>query len=331
MATYANRHRRYSHDSHANIKKQLGLLKMKLLQFYEDVRPAYYGTWTKAINFHETSMVTGRRPFAKDENLLNYNYDSEAEWDNDVDPLDDIYILSPDDNNSVIFADTVDEGEGEGAKIANEEEEEETNKWVVPEGYLSEDEGIFIQRRRRPKPYRPIRSRPAKWPMASNKHFPMKPFILGPSFELPDEPENHPLSDFRLHMFVDDNYKNGGYSPFDTFSDKEMTDQSDGTEKEMLNNTSLTICFEPDKVKPPLYQREVDKIIHSDKQELIDVIVDNKAKTMMGLVSILKSKENFNEYTTAQLQAMIHDLATQEIRGTNKNYNWYLRNTLPAP
>jgi hypothetical protein len=35
---------------------------------------------------------------------------------------------------------------------------------------------------------------------------------------------------------------------------------------------------------------------------------------MMGLVGVLKSNKSFHEYTTAQLQAMIHDLAIQEVR-----------------
>lgn len=38
---------------------------------------------------------------------------------------------------------------------------------------------------------------------------------------------------------------------------------------------------------------------------------------MMGLVSVLKSKKIFGEHTTAQLQAMIHDIAVQEMRGEN--------------
>lgn len=37
----------------------------------------------------------------------------------------------------------------------------------------------------------------------------------------------------------------------------------------------------------------------------------------MGLVSVLKSHKIFSEHTTAQLQAMIHDIAVQEMRGTN--------------
>lgn len=47
------------------------------------------------------------------------------------------------------------------------------------------------------------------------------------------------------------------------------------------------------------------------------VIVSNKSKTMMGLVTMLKTKNEFEEYTIAQLQAMIHDLAIQEVRGSS--------------
>lgn len=39
---------------------------------------------------------------------------------------------------------------------------------------------------------------------------------------------------------------------------------------------------------------------------------------MMGLVTLLKAKSGFEEYTIAQLQAMIHDLAIQEVRGSSK-------------
>ena len=36
-------------------------MKVKLLQFHENNRPAYYGTWTKTSN-----AITGRRPVGKD-------------------------------------------------------------------------------------------------------------------------------------------------------------------------------------------------------------------------------------------------------------------------
>jgi chromatin assembly factor 1 subunit A len=48
----------------------------KFLRFHEDIRPAYHGTWSK-----KSSIVTGRTPFAKDTKFLNYDYDSEAEWE----------------------------------------------------------------------------------------------------------------------------------------------------------------------------------------------------------------------------------------------------------
>ncbi|KAJ3354368.1 hypothetical protein GGF32_002576 [Allomyces javanicus] len=53
----------------------------KLLKFHEDRRPAYWGTWSKT-----SSVITGRRPLARDTAVLDYEYDSEAEWDDeDVD------------------------------------------------------------------------------------------------------------------------------------------------------------------------------------------------------------------------------------------------------
>ncbi len=70
--------------------------RMKLFKFVEDIRPPYYGTKSKRSN-----IVTGRRPFAKDHKLNNYEYDSEEDWS---------------------------EGDGEGENIedsANEEEDED--------------------------------------------------------------------------------------------------------------------------------------------------------------------------------------------------------------
>ncbi|CAG8450132.1 15669_t:CDS:2 [Dentiscutata erythropus] len=43
---------------------------MKLLQFEENYRPPYYGTWTKS-----SKIISGRRPFAKDTSILDYEYD----------------------------------------------------------------------------------------------------------------------------------------------------------------------------------------------------------------------------------------------------------------
>lgn len=99
----------------------------------------------------------------------------------------------------------------------------------------------------------------------------MKPVILGPSFKSTNEPENHPLSDFKMHMLIDfDSYE--GYSPFVELRDD--TEKSDAI-VDSANNMPLNICFEPDKSKSPLYRREIDKVQHQNRQELVNVSIGN--------------------------------------------------------
>ena len=50
--------------------------RYKFLGFHEDVRPPYRGTWSK-----RSSFVTGRRPLGKDTKYLDYDIDSEEEWE----------------------------------------------------------------------------------------------------------------------------------------------------------------------------------------------------------------------------------------------------------
>lgn len=59
-------------------KRSLKSIPMKQLSFYEDVRPAYYGTAT-SVQSAATLRKMARNPTAKDL-PLNYDYDSEAEW-----------------------------------------------------------------------------------------------------------------------------------------------------------------------------------------------------------------------------------------------------------
>ncbi|KAH9589892.1 Chromatin assembly factor 1, subunit A [Schistosoma haematobium] len=51
-------------------------LRAKLFQFVENYRPAYYGTWRR-----RSCIVTGRRPFARDDYQLDYSIDSDDEWE----------------------------------------------------------------------------------------------------------------------------------------------------------------------------------------------------------------------------------------------------------
>ena len=56
--------------------------KYRFLSFHEDCRPAYHGTWSK-----NSSIITGKNPFRKDTTVFDYDYDSEAEWEEGDDEL----------------------------------------------------------------------------------------------------------------------------------------------------------------------------------------------------------------------------------------------------
>lgn len=56
--------------------------KYRFLSFHEDCRPAYRGTWTK-----KSSIVTGKNPFGKESSIFDYEYDSEAEWEEGDDEM----------------------------------------------------------------------------------------------------------------------------------------------------------------------------------------------------------------------------------------------------
>lgn len=55
-------------------------IPMKTLKFGEDVRPPYQGTFTKRLP-EEAAVKLSRNPFLRAIHVLNYDYDSEAEWE----------------------------------------------------------------------------------------------------------------------------------------------------------------------------------------------------------------------------------------------------------
>lgn len=86
-------------------QQALRRIPLKHLKFYEDVRPAYYGTVTSVESLASLRKLA-KNPIAKDL-PLNYDYDSEAEWvdDGDDGEGDDVSLMEEDD---------VDEEDGEG-------------------------------------------------------------------------------------------------------------------------------------------------------------------------------------------------------------------------
>ncbi|NXT77976.1 CAF1A factor, partial [Zapornia atra] len=91
--------------------------RMKLLQFCENHRPAYWGTWNKA-----TTLIRARNPWSKDSKLLDYEVDSDEEWEEE------------EPGESLSHSEGDDEEEGE--------DEDDDDGFFVPHGYLSEDEGV---------------------------------------------------------------------------------------------------------------------------------------------------------------------------------------------
>jgi chromatin assembly factor 1 subunit A len=72
-------------DLTSDCKKQeealelLNATPMRYIHFEEDVRPPYWGTWTKPLTPEQCRQVA-RNPFTQLD-LFNYDYDSEAEWE----------------------------------------------------------------------------------------------------------------------------------------------------------------------------------------------------------------------------------------------------------
>ncbi|KAJ3052083.1 hypothetical protein HK097_006909 [Rhizophlyctis rosea] len=91
--------------------------KWKLLQFGGEIRPPYWGTFSK-----RSVHISGRRPLGHDPSL-DYEVDSADEWEED-EPGEELK--------------SEDEEEEEDDGDAPEEEEKD---WLVPHGYLSDDEG----------------------------------------------------------------------------------------------------------------------------------------------------------------------------------------------
>ncbi len=67
--------------------------------------------------------MNGRKPFAQDVDM-EYDYDSELEWEEE------------DDSGEELKSDEEDKEEEEPV------DEEEEDGWMVPHGYLSDDEGV---------------------------------------------------------------------------------------------------------------------------------------------------------------------------------------------
>jgi len=91
--------------------------RAKLLQFHENQRPAYWGTWTK-----KSTIVSGRCPFGKDEERFEYDYDSDEDWEEEEE------------------GESLSDNEDDKEKEEEKDDYEVDNEFFVPHGYLSDEE-----------------------------------------------------------------------------------------------------------------------------------------------------------------------------------------------
>lgn len=93
-----------------NAQDQLNNVPMKYLRFYEDVRPAYFGTVSTHMTYHNLRKLS-RRPAGRILPLA-YDYDSEAEWvEDDGEDLDDAEDEEEDMDGDEEMDDFVDDSE----------------------------------------------------------------------------------------------------------------------------------------------------------------------------------------------------------------------------
>lgn len=84
----------------------LNAVTMRHLHFAEDVRPPYFGSYTKRMSPKSITRLR-RHPFSKVRKDTNYDYDSEAEWE-EPEEGEDILSEGEDDEESVGSADEMD-------------------------------------------------------------------------------------------------------------------------------------------------------------------------------------------------------------------------------
>lgn len=93
--------------------------RMKLLHFHDNYRPAYWGTWSK-----KSTHISPRCPLRLDKDLLDYEVDSDEEWEEE----------EP--------GESLSHSEGDDDDEAGEDDDDDDG-FFVPHGYLSEGEGAL--------------------------------------------------------------------------------------------------------------------------------------------------------------------------------------------
>lgn len=156
------------------------LVPLKLLQFQTDRRPGWLGTWTRSTN-----LISARCPFGQDPMALDYNYDSDAEWEEG-------------DDGEIVEG--VDDREDEEESMVPSESDSEMDDWL--EDDLEEagdaDEGVVDEHDAQHTRTGEKRKKKVKW---LGRRFDSKlvPYIAGPFFEHTlGTPTHEPFEPYRI-------------------------------------------------------------------------------------------------------------------------------------
>ncbi|XP_022864541.1 chromatin assembly factor 1 subunit FAS1-like [Olea europaea var. sylvestris] len=125
----------------------------QLLQFDKSYRPAFYGVWSK-----KSQIVGARHPFVKDPDI-DYEIDSDEEWEEE------------EPGESLSDCDKDDEDETAEAHSRGDEEDESEDGFFVPDGYLSENEGVQDDEMDSDELVEEIRNLPDSEPAGQNEEF----------------------------------------------------------------------------------------------------------------------------------------------------------------
>ncbi|KAK8173490.1 chromatin assembly factor 1 subunit A-domain-containing protein [Phyllosticta citrichinensis] len=110
-----------SEDASRDAMEKLKAVPMKFLRFWEDIRPPYCGTFSR-VQSEEQARKLALNPPSKSLPEVNYEYDSEAEWE--------------------------DPGEGEDLDV-EDEDDVESESGDDMEGFLVDDDDPAVQNKRR--------------------------------------------------------------------------------------------------------------------------------------------------------------------------------------
>ena len=98
--------------------------RYKFLCFREDFRPPYHGTWSKPVS----TLISGRNPYAKDTAYLDYDVDSEEEWEEGDDEQGEDCSENGNDDEEMV-----------------DDEEGDITKYNYQDGWLAEDGDLELE------------------------------------------------------------------------------------------------------------------------------------------------------------------------------------------